>query len=319
MDKLNIRGIDISNYQGIFNFNLLKESNIEVVIIETSDGITFTNPYLDDQYSRAINSGLKIGFYHFFRAEDNCKLQAQHFWNQIKDKKFDVYPILDVEVNMGIENLTSAVIDFLEEFEKLSKLKCIIYSYTNFIELNFDDRLENCYCWIADYGVNSLPKTIFKDYVGWQYTDSGNVKGLSNDFDMDLFSNEIYLKNKYIGNIIYNKKEPEKLWQICVHGQIVKNLQYELDIQFKADLIVDGWFGEKTLSSCVDVGEGAIGNITKVIQDRLIDKGFSCGSYGIDGDFGPDTLNAVKEFQKYNNLLVDGIVGKNTWKALMLL
>jgi peptidoglycan hydrolase-like protein with peptidoglycan-binding domain len=35
------------------------------------------------------------------------------------------------------------------------------------------------------------------------------------------------------------------------------------------------------------------------------------------GVFGPKTDAAVREFQKFNSLQVDGIVGKNTWKALL--
>lgn len=36
----------------------------------------------------------------------------------------------------------------------------------------------------------------------------------------------------------------------------------------------------------------------------------------IDGDFGPATEKAVKDFQKRSNLRVDGLVGKNTMAAL---
>lgn len=34
------------------------------------------------------------------------------------------------------------------------------------------------------------------------------------------------------------------------------------------------------------------------------------------GTFGDATLSAVKNFQKYNGLTVDGVVGVNTWTAL---
>jgi len=35
-----------------------------------------------------------------------------------------------------------------------------------------------------------------------------------------------------------------------------------------------------------------------------------------DGDFGPNTEACVKKFQEHHDLVVDGIVGNNTWKKL---
>ena len=37
----------------------------------------------------------------------------------------------------------------------------------------------------------------------------------------------------------------------------------------------------------------------------------------LDGDFGPETERAVRTFQSENGLVVDGIVGRNTWQALL--
>jgi len=41
-------------------------------------------------------------------------------------------------------------------------------------------------------------------------------------------------------------------------------------------------------------------------------------SLSIDGDFGPQTVSAVKSFQSAHSLGVDGIVGSQTWPALII-
>ena len=62
---------------------------------------------------------------------------------------------------------------------------------------------------------------------------------------------------------------------------------------------------------------GSGGYAVQTLQILLIQRGFSCGSYGADGDFGNGTLNAVKKFQASKGLSPDGIVGAQTWAALL--
>ena len=82
---------------------------------------------------------------------------------------------------------------------------------------------------------------------------------------------------------------------------------------------VDCYPGPNTLNSCPTLCKGSKGNIVKLLQQRLIALGYSCGSYGADGDFGTGTYNAVVKFQKDHYLSADGIVGKNTWRKLLCL
>lgn len=51
------------------------------------------------------------------------------------------------------------------------------------------------------------------------------------------------------------------------------------------------------------------------LQTLINGKGFSCGP--VDSVFGPNTLGAVKSFQKDNALTIDGVVGAKTWAALL--
>lgn len=62
---------------------------------------------------------------------------------------------------------------------------------------------------------------------------------------------------------------------------------------------------------------GAKGTDVAGLQELLINHGEVLPKYGVDGDFGAETLRAVKSFQEKHGLVVDGIVGPKTWKALM--
>lgn len=62
---------------------------------------------------------------------------------------------------------------------------------------------------------------------------------------------------------------------------------------------------------------GATGACAKLVQQQLIRHGYSVGSSGADGSFGPATLASVKRFQKSRHLNSTGVVDAVTWKALL--
>lgn len=101
--------------------------------------------------------------------------------------------------------------------------------------------------------------------------------------------------------------------------QNLKELQREFNKQFNLGLSEDGIYGPKTQNAAdsILVLPGARGNITRWIQKKLIYLGYNLGIYGDDGIYGTKTKEAIKKFQSYKGLVVDGIVGKNTWRALL--
>lgn len=97
----------------------------------------------------------------------------------------------------------------------------------------------------------------------------------------------------------------------------IRELQQECNNQGYSKQKVDGVGGPATLAGCPVVRKGAKGNITKLIQKRLLSLGYDLGKYGADGNFGDDTYKAVVEFQKSKGLSQDGIVGQKTWRKLL--
>ena len=72
----------------------------------------------------------------------------------------------------------------------------------------------------------------------------------------------------------------------------------------------------KTISVNLPVlKNGSSDTYVKTLQMLLNCNGYSSGT--VDGDFGPNTEKAVKAFQKAKNLTQDGIVGQNTWVAIL--
>jgi peptidoglycan hydrolase-like protein with peptidoglycan-binding domain len=62
------------------------------------------------------------------------------------------------------------------------------------------------------------------------------------------------------------------------------------------------------------ISQGAAGPTVKWLQYLLVRRTLSDNE--IDGIFGPVTKSAVEQFQKSENLAVDGIVGPATWSTL---
>jgi len=72
--------------------------------------------------------------------------------------------------------------------------------------------------------------------------------------------------------------------------------------------IVAAIFGMVNARCSQTLRKGSSGECVKVVQRKV--------KVNDDGIFGPQTLAAVKHFQRQNGLAVDGIVGKNTWAAI---
>lgn len=117
-------GIDVSRWQGNFNFAQAKAEGVTFVIIKAggADDGYYTDSKFSDYYAAAKAAGLKVGCYYFGNARScaQARDEAAHFISIIKGKRFEYPAFYDVEGSMAQqpkEILQPIMTEFLNSME----------------------------------------------------------------------------------------------------------------------------------------------------------------------------------------------------------
>lgn len=65
------------------------------------------------------------------------------------------------------------------------------------------------------------------------------------------------------------------------------------------------------------IRQGSRGQHARRAQQLLVERGVWIGRSGADGDFGPNSVRGLKDFQRLYHLEQDGVLGPETWRALV--
>jgi peptidoglycan hydrolase-like protein with peptidoglycan-binding domain len=111
-------------------------------------------------------------------------------------------------------------------------------------------------------------------------------------------------------------------WTVAVDGIFGSQTATAVQaVQLAAHLNVDAVVGPRTWAALiVQVSLGDDGDAVRGVQEEFQFRNLSGDpSQGvqIDGDFGPQTQSAVVDFQQALGLDIDGVVGRDTWRALV--
>ena len=194
------QGIDISHWQGDINFSDVKESGIDIVYIKSSEGNNYIDPLFEQNYNNAKSNGLYVGVYHYLTAttEEMAKQQANFFASVISGKQIDCKLAMDFEYfgNLNNTQINQISIAFLEQIQQVTGKEPVVYSDTYNATNTFSGNITNYPLWVAEYGVqNPNPNGNWETWVGFQYTDEGEVNGISGYVDRNKFTQEIFLSD----------------------------------------------------------------------------------------------------------------------------
>lgn len=186
-----IHGLDMSHYQGdVFWETVGSNSKMMYVYLKATEG----SERIDAKYERNIKLahqyGLKVGSYHFYRAQVPQEQQLHNFMSQCRPGDQDLIPMMDVETKpkgMTDEEFCDSLLLFLNLVENAYKQKPLLYTYTNFYNKYLVGKVDSYPLMIAQYSRNEPVLADGRDIVMWQYTGKGRINGVNTYVDKSRF------------------------------------------------------------------------------------------------------------------------------------
>ncbi len=191
-----VHGIDVSSYQQKIKWELVEEMedngvHISFAFIKATEGVTLVDSYFQRNWRESQKNGIIRGAYHYFKPKKSGLWQARFFLQTVNLEPGDLPPVLDVEETGGLnkKELQKNVREFLEEIERKTSVKPIIYTGYKFYEDYLRGEFDDYTLWVAHYYKSQL-KLKANEWKFWQHADNATVDGIKGKTDLNIFNGD---------------------------------------------------------------------------------------------------------------------------------
>ena len=205
------KGIDVSKWQGVIDWEKAKADGVEFAMIRAGYGQNNIDEYFKRNADECTRLGIPFGVYWFSYAYnvEMAKKEAQYCINAIKPYNLD-YPVAfdfeydsvdfaeDKGVNITKTLATDMTVAFCDVIKNAGYTACV-YANPNYLAQYFDSRVYNYDIWLAKWPKNPNLNNPPENADIWQYTSSGAVNGIYGRVDMNV-SYKDYKINDTEGN-----------------------------------------------------------------------------------------------------------------------
>lgn len=193
-------GIDVSSHQGDIDWQAVADDGVQFAFIRAvyrgyGTGKLVVDEKCIENIEGAQEAGIDVGVYVFSQAitSEEVSEEASTVINLLQGYElqlpivFDVEKVSDSEARtntLSVEDRTNLTISFIDEIEKAG-YKGMIYHNTEMGAMLIDlTKLTDYPKWFAGYN-----KEFYwpYEYQLWQYSESGSVKGIKGNVDLDLW------------------------------------------------------------------------------------------------------------------------------------
>lgn len=192
-------GIDVSTYQGTIDWPSVKAAGVDYVIVRAAyRGYETGKLVPDDLYEQnirgAADAGLHVGVYLYSQAlsEAEAEEEADYLLGLIEGLPVDYPVVFDQEEytadqartdGLTGEQVTLNALAFCQRVYDAGYIP-MIYTNNDWATTMYDmEQLDHYPIWYADY---TTAPTLTGGFAMWQYTDSGQVPGITGPVDLNL-------------------------------------------------------------------------------------------------------------------------------------
>ena len=187
----NIKGIDVSKWQGAINWEEVKQNGVNFAIIREGWGKkspTQIDKRFKENYNGAKAVGIDVGCYHYSYADSvsDARYEAEFCLENIKGMQFEYPIVFDIEDKEQLKLSTRQRTDIVKAFcEEIEKAGYYAMFYCNLNWLNnylYKGELDRYDLWLAQWGVNE-PSCACGI---WQKSYAVRIGGIIGNFDIDI-------------------------------------------------------------------------------------------------------------------------------------
>lgn len=184
-----VHGVDVSKYQGQIDWYQLNNHEVKFAFIKATEGKELVDKEFQNNWQQAKEVGIIRGAYHFYRPNLDWKIQARNFISQVELEKGDLPPVLDIELvhHRDQLNLLSDIRKWLEVVERHYGVRPIVYTYENYYNRFLLNEFRHYNLWIAKYSHSSPCLEDDARWEFWQFSETGELKGVENKIDLNCF------------------------------------------------------------------------------------------------------------------------------------
>jgi len=198
-----IAGIDVSNHNGVIDFDQVRDDDYQFVYIKASEGATYRDNAFERNYRDARAAGLAVGAYHYFRKNRDGELQARNLLAAVAGKTLDLPLVLDIEddgKDTHVEHGTAVkrAIDMANHLKRHG-YRVMIYTNGNGYRQYYKDNFAGEDLWLCSF--RSPGSVLDANHTMQQYTHIGRVQGVRGAVDLNVFMGNKRAWNRYLETV----------------------------------------------------------------------------------------------------------------------